>query len=175
MKENEIYTEEKLLELYIEELKAVPPVEEFLRKEWMQKASNGDQEARKRLAESYLLQTLHLAAKYRGQGVGLADLIQEANVGLMEAIDKETVTEVNILTSVEEALKRVVEEERKETKIGEQLADRLNMLSDTAKELAKRYGKEPTIEELADYLHITVEEVQSDMKLSLDVLSVKNS
>ena len=172
MKENEIDTEEKLLELYIEELKAVPPVEEFLRKEWMQKASNGDQEARKRLAESYLLQTLHLAAKYRGQGVGLADLIQEANVGLMEAIDKETVTEVNILTSVEEALKRVVE---KETKIGEQLADRLNMLSDTAKELAKRYGKEPTIEELADYLHITVEEVQSDMKLSLDVLSVKNS
>ncbi len=82
---------------------------------------------------------------------------------------------MNILTSVEEALKRVVEEERKETKIGEQLADRLNMLSDTAKELAKRYGKEPTIEELADYLHITVEEVQSDMKLSLDVLSVKNS
>ena len=42
MKENEIDTEEKLLELYIEELKAVPPVEEFLRKEWMQKASNGD-------------------------------------------------------------------------------------------------------------------------------------
>lgn len=166
--------EAELLALYLEELKAVPPVEELMKKELMQAASDGKQEARKRLAEIYLMQAVQLAAAYRGRGVGLADLIQEANVGLMEAMLEKEITEQSILDSIEEALRRALAEEGRVVQAGEQMAERLNRLSDAAKELAERYGTEPSAEELAEYLHLTVEEVESGMKISLDVLCVEN-
>lgn len=164
----------ELLKFYMEDLKAVPQTEETVKKEWMQKASAGDKEASQRLAEVYLMQAVGLAAKYRGQGIGLADLIQEANVGLMEAMLEETITEESILASIENALKQAIAEENRESDVGEQIAARLNVLSDAAKELADRHGKEPSAEELAEYLHMTVEEVESYMKLSLDALGAES-
>ena len=168
-------SEIELLKLYLEELKSIPPADELLKKELMQAASNGKQEARKQLAEIYLMQAVQLAATYRNRGIGLADLIQEANIGLMEALTKPKITEKQILTSIETALKQAVAKETKEAEVAEQIAARLNTLSDAAKELANRHGKEPTVEELAEYLHIIVEEVQNDMKLSLNVLSITES
>lgn len=164
----------ELLKIYLNDLKYLPPVGELLKKELMQKASNGDREASKQLAEIYLMQAVSLAAKYRGRGVGLADLIQEANVGLMEAMLEEQITEESILASIENALEHAVAEESRESDIGEQIAARLNILSDAAKELADRHGKEPTAEELAEYLHMTVDEVKRYMKLSLDVLGAED-
>lgn len=168
-------SEVELLKLYLEELKSIPPADELLKKELMQAASNGKQEARNQLAEIYLMQAVQLAATYRGRGVGLADLIQEANVGLMEALAKPNITEKQILTSIETALKQAIATERKEAELGEQIAARLNTLSDAAKDLADRHGKEPTTKELAEYLHTTEEEVQSDINLSLNLLSINDS
>lgn len=169
-KKAEADSEIELLKFYLEDLKSLPPVSEHFKMELMQKVSNGDREASKRLVEIYLMQAVSLAAKYRGRGVGLADLIQEANVGLMEAMLEEQVTEESILLSIENALKKAVAQESRESDAGEQIAARLNVLSDAAKELADRYGKEPTAEELAEYLHMTEDEVKNYMKLSLDVL-----
>lgn len=169
-KEADTDAEVALLELYLEELKAVPPVGELRKKELMQEASNGKQEARKKLVEIYLMQAVQLAAAYRGRGVGLADLIQEANVGLMEAMLADTITEKSILESMEAALIQALAEEGREVEVGEQIAARLNMLSDAAMELAERYGREATMEELAEYLSLTVDEVQRGMRVSLDAI-----
>lgn len=163
-------TEIALLELYLEELKAVPPVGELRKKELMQAASNGTEEARTRLAEVYLMQAVQMAAAYCGQGVGFADLVQEANVGLMEAMLGDPITEEAILESIEAALKRALEEEGREVKTGEKMATRLNRMSDAAAELAERYGREATVEELAAYLCMSVEEVQMGMKISLEAI-----
>ena len=170
-----INSEIELLKIYLEDLKSIPPADELLKKELMQAASSGKQEAKKQLAELYLMQAVQLAASYRGQGIGLADLIQEANIGLMEALSETPITEKKILSSIETALKQAITQENNASKIGNQLAERLNLLSDTAKKLASQRGKEPTIKELAEYLHITEEEVQNDLKLSLDVLSAADS
>ena len=168
-------SEIELLEIYLKDLKSIPQASELQKKELMQAASSGRQEAKKQLAELYLMQAVQIAATYRGQGVSLADLIQEANIGLMEALSETKITEKQILTSIENTLKRAIEEENKASKTGKQLAERLNLLSDTAKELASQHGKEPTIKELAEYLHITEEEVQNDIQLSLNVLSITDS
>ncbi len=164
-------SETELLKLYLEELKKIPPANDSQKKELLSSASTGNQEAKNRLTELYLMQAVQLAAKYCGQGVSLADLIQDANLGLTEAISKKEFTETQILASIEASLKHAVAKEQKEAEISSQLADRLNTLSDAAKDLAKRHGKEPTKEELAEYLHLTVEEIEHDINLSLTVLN----
>lgn len=164
-------SETELLKIYLEELKEIPLASDSLKKELMLSASNGNQEARNQLTELYLIQAVQLAGTYCGQGVSLADLIQEANLGLMEAMLEKNITENQILATIETSLKRIIAKEQKEAKISKQIAIRLNTLSDAANELAKRHGKEPTTEELAEYLHIPVEEVQNDINLSLKVLN----
>lgn len=159
-----------LLKLYLEELKAVPPVGELMKKELFQAASDGKEEARKRLAEAYLLSAVQTAAAYCGQGIGFADLVQEANVGLMEAMLNDKITEKSILESIEAALKRALAKERQEAKTREQTAALLNRMSDAAAELAKQHGREASVEELAVYLGRTVDEVQRGMKLSLEAI-----
>jgi len=161
-----------LLNFYMEDIKALRTVDEEEKRSLMKRVSSGEREAVKLLTEAYLMKAIQLAARYRGRGLGLADLIQEANVGLMEAMGKEQITEESILASIESSLKRAIEKECLESEKKEQLVERMNLLSDTAKEWTKRYGKEPTVRELAEYLHLTVEEVKQEMKLSLDVLSV---
>lgn len=169
----------KHLKLYLEELEYIPDVDESVKEELMQTISSGSKEAgekaKKRLAEVYQMQAVKLASEYLGEKVELADLIQEANIGMLEAMLEIPVTEIGILNAMDAALRRAVSKERKERKAGEQLAARLNRLSDAAEELAKRYGREPAAEELADYLHMTTDEVRQDMKLSLDALGSGDS
>ena len=66
------------------------------------------------------------------------------------------------------ALKKAVQEEMQAEEIGEYLVENVNRLNEAARELAEINGKEPTIEELAEHLHRTKEEVREFMKISLN-------
>lgn len=165
--------EVELLKIYLDDLKAIPPISKEEKAVLIQQTQQGDKNASKRLAESFLMQAIQLAAEYKGQGISLADLIQEANVGLMEAMLSETITEETILASIRKALENAVSEEERECETGEQLATRINDLNEAAQELAARHGKEATPEELAELLHLTVEEVREYMKISLDAINVE--
>lgn len=173
MEQIEDKKELEILELYLEELKALPRIELEEKEILFQDLKTGKEKAREKLTEAYLLTAVEMAAGYKNRGVGLADLIQEANVGLMAALSgsEEQIDDNFIRKSMDLALKKAVQEETQAEEIGEYLVENVNRLNEAARELAEINGKEPTIEELSQHLHMTEEEVREFMKISLDASS----
>ena len=141
--------EQGAIRFYEEELEQMDLPGEEEQKElihaWL--VEKGDGEA---VIESFLPQILEIARTHTGKGVLFGDLVQEGNIGLLEAIAMQ----------------------RGSDSVGEAMAIKANRLDDASTFLSKELGREPKIEELAKYLSMTEEEVKEVMKISLDALSV---
>lgn len=166
--------ETEFLQMYVEDLKNLEPEKEGEKAALFEKCIAGDNLAVKRLVELYLMKSVQIASKYTGQGLSLADLIQEANVALMLALtDIDSMDKANdeyVTECVEQQIKQALEIERSEKSSEAELADRINLLSDVTKELAERFGREATLEEIREYTKFTEDEIKTLMKISLDAL-----
>ncbi|MBS7008360.1 sigma-70 domain-containing protein [Anaerostipes sp.] len=135
------------------------------------------EDVRNELIESLLTDVSLTAKKYTGRGVLLGDLVQEGNMGLIEAVyeldEKDPrKAEEFLKASAEAAIKAAVSEQTNADSMGEQMAVKANRLDEAARYLAKDLGREATAKELADELSMTEEEVKEIMKMSLDAISV---
>ena len=113
-----------------------------------------------------------------GQGVKRGDLIQEGNLGLIEAImnyDHKTDFDEFIVKFIENAMKDAIDEELGMNRIAEHAADRANAISDATTELAQKLGREATIEELCEYMSLSEDEIRDVMKMSLDAMTINES
>ena len=112
MEQIEDKKELEILELYLEELKALPRIELEEKEMLFKDLKEGKEKAREKLTEAYLLTAVEMAAGYKNRGIGLADLIQEANVGLMAALSEpeEKIDDNFIRKSIDLALKKAVQE-----------------------------------------------------------------
>ncbi len=166
--------ETEFLQMYVEDLKNLEPEKEGEKADLFEKCIAGDNLAVKRLVELYLMKSVQIASKYTGQGLSLADLIQEANVALMLALTEidsmEKANDEYVTEYVEQHIKQALEIERSEKNSEAELADRINLLSDVTKELAERFGREATLEEIREYTKFTEDEIKTLMKISLDAL-----
>ncbi len=171
--ENSKSKEIEVIEIYLESLKEIKPLEEGELERLFSDFSNDAKEVKNRIVEVYLMEAIKVAAEYRNRGVSLADLIQEANVGLMIALSDVKDIEINheyLINKMKEALEAIVEMESKELDVEERLVRDVNRLNDATKELSEGSEEVPTVGELAQYLGMTVEEVKTLMKISLDTL-----
>lgn len=171
--ENKSNKEIEVIELYMESLKEVEPLKEGELDRLFLEFSSGNMEVRNRIAEVYLRDAIKVAAEYRNRGLSLADLIQEANVGLMVALSdngESGLSHEYLIGKMKEALETVIEMEAHESEVEERLVRDVNRLNDVTKELAEISGQTPTLEELAKHLGIPEEEVKILMKISLDTL-----
>ena len=127
--------------------------------------------------ESFLPQILEIARNHMGKGVLFGDLVQEGNIGLLEAMaiyqdgDAEGFL-AHAKSAVEDSILDAIAMQRGSDSVGEAMAIKANRLDDASTFLSKELGREPKIEELAKYLSMTEEEVKDIMKISLDALSV---
>ena len=134
----------------------------------------GDGEA---VIESFLPQILEIARTHMGKGVLFGDLVQEGNIGLLEAMaiyqgeDADGFL-AHAKSAVEDSILDAIAMQRGSDSVGEAMAIKANRLDDASTFLSKELGREPKIEELAKYLSMTEEEVKEVMKISLDALSV---
>ena len=173
---SEVWQEKEtdFLQMYIDDLKALEPEKEGEKAALFTRCIAGDNAAVKRLVELYLMKSVQIASKFTGQGLSLADLIQEANVALMLAVteidSEDKANDEYIAGYVESHIKQAVDAERSEKNAEEELADRINLLSDVTKELAERFGREATLEEIREYTKFTEDEIKTLMKISLDAL-----
>ena len=114
-----------------------------------------------------------LAGGFRNQGLPAGDLVQEANMALLLALDqyengnfREQVKDL-----VEENLNAAIEMQKKEKQTEEEMVARVNVL-DISGMMAEELGREATVEELAEKMKMTVDEIKAIMKLTLDAMSV---
>lgn len=170
-----------IYQMYLEEIDAIRPCTKEEQDQLLKRAAQGEESARARLVEGSLARLVELAKEYDGKGVLMGDLIQEANMALLTALaelpgtaDHESPAdfEAFLNTSVRPSLDAIVEEQKDEKEVGEELAARVNVLQTVSQVLLKELGREATLAELAEKMKMTEDEIRDIMKLALDAVNV---
>lgn len=166
----------EFIKMYMSDMNSITPVNMQEQNMLIEKLSAGDTSCIERLVESKLQTVADFSQKYRGKGVSFGDLIQDGNLELMIAISEYQVTDGDfnqyIDKRIENAIINTINNEINSDRIGQHLADKLNQLDNTTKELNKKLGRVPELSELAEAMGISEDETSLLLKTSLDTLSV---
>lgn len=163
------------LRLYLEEIAAAPACGD--EKLLAEQLSSGDQRAAQRLTELGLSRVVEIAAEYAGQAVLLLDLIQEGNIGLWEAIsgyrggDYAAQRDEAIRSSV---LKAIVLQARSNG-ISQKMKKALQDYQAADQHLLTKLGRNPGLEEIAQEMHISLEQAQTIEKTMADILLLQKA
>ena len=155
---------DKFYQDYLEELKEIRPCTDKEREMLFGRLAAGDKKAGERLIEGHLIFALAIAKDFKDQGVLAGDLVQEANLALTMAVWE--YREGDFLAQAKDRIlahiQAVIREQKQERETGEALAARM----------AGELGREATVEELAERMQTTSEEIKGMMKLAVDALRV---
>lgn len=168
---------EDIYRVYMEELAAITPCTDEENMVLLSKVKAGDGIARERLIEGNLRKALMYVQKYINRGVPMADLIQEASMELMMLADEgfegsfDKLLESRICVRLEE----VIAEQKTEENIEEEMLAKVNVLQEVSRSLAERFGREPKLEEMAEFMKMTEDEVREIMKVTMDALSLSEA
>ena len=171
---NEELNPEDIYRVYMEEIAAIPPCSEEENEKLLGEIRSGTKAARERLIEGNLKNALFFVQDYINKGVPMADLIQEASMELMMLADEgfegsfEKLLESRIRVRMEE----IINDQKKETDIEEEMLARVNVLQEVSKSMAEELGREAKLSELAERMKMTEDEVREIMKVTMDALSM---
>lgn len=161
-------------QMYLEEVKRILPCTDQEEFTLPPLARAGDMAARERLLEGMLHFVVELSGKYRNRGIPMGDLVQEANMALLLALEQYEAgdfrQQVRILAA--DRIESAIEMQKRESQAAQEMAARVNVLKDISQMMAEELGREATVEELAAKMKMTVEEIKDIMKVTLDALSV---
>lgn len=161
-------------QMYLEEIKNIRAFAPGEEQELLARYANGDRSVHDRILEGMLGEMAELAGACSGRGLPMGDLIQEANVALILALEEYQGGDFHALVRerVTEALETALEEQTAAARTGEELLARVNVLKDISARMAEELGREASVEELAEKMKMTPDEIKAIMKLTLDAMSV---
>ena len=157
---------------YVESLKELPTLSDGEKRAYAMAAMAGEENAKLNIINLFLPQVVDIAKLYSGQGVLLEDLIGEGNVALATGVEMlgclEEPDEVDGMLGkmIMDAMEEYIAQNTEAKKLDMQVADKVNHISDLAKELAESLQRKITVEELAEETGIAEEEIKEAIKFS---------
>ena len=169
--------EEGSLDQYLREISAYPLLSREEEAELARRIREGDEEALDKLVRSNLRFVVSVAKKYQNQGVALGDLINEGNLGLIRAARKFDETKGIKFISyavwwIRQAILQALAEQSRIVRVPLNRAGALHRIGRRSSVLLQELGREPTVEEIADELDLSHEEVQRTLAISQSHLSL---
>ena len=164
--------------MYLKEIGKVPLLSAEEEIELAKKMENGDQEAKKRLAEANLRLVVSIAKRYVGRGMLFLDLIQEGNLGLIKAVEKFDYRKGYKFSTyatwwIRQAITRVIADQARTIRIPVHMVETINKLIRVSRQLLQELGREPSPEEIAAEMQMPVDRVREILKISQEPVSLE--
>ena len=164
--------------MYLKEIGKVPLLSADQEIALAQKMEQGDQEAKKKLAEANLRLVVSIAKRYVGRGMLFLDLIQEGNLGLIKAVEKFDYTKGYKFSTyatwwIRQAITRAIADQARTIRIPVHMVETINKLMRVSRQLLQELGRDPQPEEIAKRMDMPVSKVREIMKISQEPVSLE--
>ena len=166
------------VKVYLKEIGRVPLLTAEEEIEYAMRIADDDPVAKKRLAEANLRLVVSIAKRYVGRGMQFLDLIQEGNMGLIKAVDKFDYTKGFKFSTyatwwIRQAITRAIADQARTIRIPVHMVETINKVKKANSQLLHQNGKEPTPEEIADFLDMPAEKVREILRVSQEPVSLE--
>ncbi len=164
--------------MYLKEIGKVPLLTAEEEVDLAKRMADGDEEAKKRLAEANLRLVVSIAKRYVGRGMLFLDLIQEGNLGLIKAVEKFDYQKGFKFSTyatwwIRQAITRAIADQARTIRIPVHMVETINKLVRVSRQLLQELGREPSPEEIAEELNMPVERVREILKISQEPVSLE--
>ncbi|MDD2422037.1 MAG: RNA polymerase sigma factor RpoD [Heliobacteriaceae bacterium] len=164
--------------MYLKEIGRVPLLNAQEEIDLAKRMEEGDEEAKRRLAEANLRLVVSIAKRYVGRGMLFLDLIQEGNLGLIKAVEKFDYRKGYKFSTyatwwIRQAITRAIADQARTIRIPVHMVETINKLIRISRQLLQEYGRDPLPEEIAKHMDIPVERVREIQKIAQEPVSLE--
>ncbi len=164
--------------MYLKEIGRVPLLSAEQEINYAKSIEDGDDEAKRRLAEANLRLVVSIAKRYVGRGMQFLDLIQEGNLGLIKAVEKFDYRKGYKFSTyatwwIRQAITRAIADQARTIRIPVHMVETINKLIRVSRQLLQDLGREPQPEEIAKEMDLAVERVREIMKIAQEPVSLE--
>ena len=164
--------------MYLKEIGKVPLLSADEEIELAKRMAEGDEAAKKKMAEANLRLVVSIAKRYVGRGMLFLDLIQEGNLGLIKAVEKFDYTKGYKFSTyatwwIRQAITRAIADQARTIRIPVHMVETINKVMRISRQLLQELGHDPSPEEIAEEMKIPVEKVRDILKIAQEPISLE--
>ena len=164
--------------MYLKEIGKVPLLTPEEEQDLARRMAEGDEEAKRRMAEANLRLVVSIAKRYVGRGMLFLDLIQEGNLGLIKAVDKFDYTKGYKFSTyatwwIRQAITRAIADQARTIRIPVHMVETINKVIRVSRQLLQELGHDPSAEEIAEEMGMPVDKVRDILKIAQEPVSLE--
>ena len=172
------FTIDDPVRMYLKEIGKVPLLTAEEEIELAIRMNEGDEEAKRRMAEANLRLVVSIAKRYVGRGMLFLDLIQEGNLGLIKAVEKFDYTKGYKFSTyatwwIRQAITRAIADQARTIRIPVHMVETINKVIRVSRQLLQELGHDPSAEEIAEEMGMPVEKVRDILKIAQEPVSLE--